>query len=341
MFSARTRRIHLLFIWLGTSIGLWFLVPLGSRDYTTYLEQYGVVIYSPVSELLMKDTLYSMIVYLFSSIGVGGSVFFFGLTSISFGLKSWAISRLSGRSAYALLIYASSYFFVHEFTQVRVSLALGIWLLGISYYKSNMSKYLILTALAALIHFQAAVGLFLPLLLSFVRMRYGKYLIVMLVTGILLTAPFYLFDRFGDFVINLIPDPRTEIYFAMRDVMGWVRPNPFSTIGLTSFCTMLLLLRQKPPDPALVQSLAAPDILAVILASGVISLVVFAPLSVAAFRVSEFFFSVLPVGIAQVMKQRTRLFQLVASVLISMVFVYIFVFHAPNLLNPATGAPNE
>lgn len=121
---------------LGLIVGVVLMLLAGLRgnsvDYAEYLFLFelmnaGELIDLPARLFLGKDLLFGALMATVIAAGGGGSMLFAASAVISVGVKVIAFNRAFGQSAAPLLASLALYFFLHEFTQVRVGIALG-WL---------------------------------------------------------------------------------------------------------------------------------------------------------------------------------------------------------------------
>lgn len=341
LWHPRLTRISLLSVWAAVSIGMIFLMPIGSRDYTIYLRDFDNINALSLGELWQQDPLYGSAVWVFGHFGGTGETFYPLLASVALFVKLTALGRLTGSSSLATLLYMCSYFFLHEFTQIRAGLAIGIWMHALADLNRSRFRYVVLTALASLIHVQAVLGLLVFALQPLTRSRQASRVAVLVTLLVVAATSTMLFDRWGYSVLAAIPDPRTEVYLALAAEELWVRPNPFSVMSLLAFGTALLGLRQRT-NLQVKNGDATTHAIYLSLLLGSCALSLLSSISVAAFRVSEHFFALLPVGLwlAACRNRSTPRYPAVLWVLAAL-FAYVFLFHSPYLLDPATGEPNE
>lgn len=339
----RLSRRHLWMLWAATSLLMIWLVPIGSRDYPTYLKDFADFNELPFTEAVRQDPLYASAVWLFGHLGGSAEAFFLLLGGAGLWIKLTALQRLSGGSSMVVLLYVCSYFFVQDFTQMRAALAIGIWMHALADLPYSRRRYLLLTALASLIHLQAAVGFVLLGVLMLARSRYAVWLLSLGGLLILAAAATPAFNHLGHSVLALIPDPRVQIYLDLASQDFWARPNPYSFINLFGLTTALVGLhrdRGAAVRLTITQSeRAVRRAVFVALLLGSCSFVVLAAVPVAAFRISEHFFALLPVGIWMVASRGGAAprhkgpFLILAAIL-----AYIFLFYSPYLLDPTAGA---
>ena len=126
----------------------------------------------------------------------------------------------------------------------------------------------------------------------------------------------------------------------------WVQPNPYSFISLLALTVALIGLHRRQSGLSsqlakLGPGLATPRAIFVALLLGSCSLAVLSSVPVAAFRVGEHFFALLPVGIwlatshGGAQPRHTGPLWLLAAVL-----AYIFLFYGSYLLDPTIDALN-
>lgn len=101
---------------------------------------FGVISY--YSRLLFNDFRCVLVIY----------------AAIGLGLKFWIMPKLAINLWQTLIIYFSTYFLLHEFTQIRVGIASGLFLIALYYLKSNQSyRYVLCILIAGLFHYSALV----------------------------------------------------------------------------------------------------------------------------------------------------------------------------------------
>lgn len=346
LWGHRLSRARLAILWAVTSLLMVWLIPIGSRDYPTYLRDFADFNELAFNEVVRQDPLYASAVWLFGHLGGSAEAFYLLLGSAGLWVKLTALHRLSGGSSMVVLLYICSYFFLHDFTQLRAGLAIGIWMHALADLRYSRGRYLLLTAIASLIHLQAALGFVLFGVFMLTRSRAGVWLLSIGALVIVAAAATPIYDQLGYAMLAAIPDPRTDVYLELAAQDFWVQPNPYSFISLLALATALIGLHLGQSvswqftrsEPELAVSRAV--FVALLLGAG--SLSVLSSVSVAAFRVSEHFFALLPLGVWLAAsrngvepRHRGLLW------LLAVVFVYIFLFYSPYLLDPTIGALNE
>lgn len=336
----------LVLVWVATSLLMVWLIPIGSRDYPIYLRDFADINSLAFNEVVRQDPLYASAVWLFGQLGGSAEAFYLLLSCAGFGIKLTALRRLCNSSSMVVLLYVCSYFFIHDFTQLRAGLAIGIWMHALADLQHNRGRYLLLTAFASLIHLQAALGFVFFGVFMLSRSRIGVWLLSVGALMIVAAAATPIFEQLGFAMLAAIPDPRTDVYLKLAAQDFWVQPNPYSFISLLALVTALsgLYLGQSE-SPRFMKSepaLAVSRAVFVALLLGTCSLSVLSSVSVAAFRVSEHFFALLPVGIWLTVSRGGRAFRYTYLLwLLAALFAYIFLFYSSYLLDPTIDALNE
>lgn len=100
-------------------------------------------------------------------------LFFYAILGVL--IKYKAIEKLTEFHYLTLLVYISTYYLLHEFTQIRVSIASGIFLIAIPFLaERRFYKYFVLILIATLFHYSALILLPLFLLSNKAPNRYFK-----------------------------------------------------------------------------------------------------------------------------------------------------------------------
>ena len=128
------------------------------------------------------------------------------ITALS--LKIRAFRSLSSHWNVVLFLYFLSFFFVHEYTQIRAAVAIGIFLCSIKDINENRSFcFFIKMLIATLFHYSAMIMLFCWI---YTRMaRSIKFCVVVTLTGVV----FSIF--FVEFASNL-----TKYVYLLQDLIG-------------------------------------------------------------------------------------------------------------------------
>jgi hypothetical protein len=214
------------------------LIPLGA-DYQNYAVIFETARSTTFLELFSEryEPLFLLLSSLFASWTTDDSTVFGALMVVATAMKVTTVHRLSrSHQAFVLVLawYALRFFPLHELTQIRVALALGLWLLALT-TRSFVLAYALAIA-AALTHYSTAV--LLPVLWAWRAVerspeRYRGIELRLLMGGIAVVA-----------LIGTSLQPLLEqlsLIFSILDIyssegFGEDRVNPFSiAVLLDSF----------------------------------------------------------------------------------------------------------
>lgn len=326
VYFRRLSRPALLSLWSFASLLLFLLVPAGSRDIAQYVSSFSEVLSTPFLELLQKDPLFYLTTYVFAKIGFPAEIFFLSLASLALFIKYKAISQLAEGSIYVVLIYMGSYFYLHEFTQIRIALALGVWMFALSHLAKSPKKYLWISLLATAIHLEAALSLLPYMLWQFVDTERKRHIFLAIAILIFTLGLVHLIDNIGDAIIRSIPDPRTELYFAMRESSDWERPNLLSLTNLWALGTSIVVLVPRVGRMFRFQAKATDFVIAQSILLGSVALPLLSSMPVAAYRVSEYFLCLLPVQFARIIEPQNRPTKVVATLALGLTLAYAYIF---------------
>jgi hypothetical protein len=129
--------------------------------------------------LIGKDVLFGFLMISISTIGLGTLTLFFISAMISVGVKLVAFRHAFGSSILGLGLYFSSFYFLHDFTQIRLAIAIAFCFLALVFIiKGKYLLYIIFCAVAVGFHAQTFLFFIatLPLLTNFKH----KHLLVFL-----------------------------------------------------------------------------------------------------------------------------------------------------------------
>lgn len=250
-----------------------------TNDYMGYLKAYYTI--NDYSSRL-EPTFY--IIVSFVKVVFSNPVFLFIIYAIlGVSLKFIAIKQISELYLLSALIYFTSFFLLHEMTQIRAGVASGILLLCIKpLYQRNLKKFIILVALSISFHYSALVFLLLWFL-NPKNIDRKFYLSLIPIVYILALKGFTL-----GFIIEHIPiDPIQTLYsmykINMEKGLG-DKINLFNGVQLLH-CAMALFLIYNV-DKLKKQNEYAPILLKIYTLS-IIIFVMFSDFPVISFRISE------------------------------------------------------
>ena len=150
-----------------TVIGIGFIFFCGSRgvidrDHQSYLNIYGYIVHG--AGYLIEPTY-----YFFSYLSrwlTGGPLLIFILYSLAgVGFKLYAIKKYSIIPLVSLLVYFSNYYFLHEMTQIRIGVSIGLALIAINRWLNghkNSATFILIVSF--LFHYSALIFIIVPFL---------------------------------------------------------------------------------------------------------------------------------------------------------------------------------
>lgn len=328
-------------LWIITTVTMIYLIPVGSRDFGNYLRDYYETGSGPIGSYISQDPLYAFLVWISNLVFSSAQVFYFSLASLALWLKMFAFRRLCSAYTLPLALYMCSYFFVHEFTQIRAALAIAIFLIGLTVLQNSLIKFLILTALASLIHIQALLGLLCVGLIFILRSPAGIRIFGISAIFFMGFSFIYSLDPLVLMLFEMLPDQRAATYILLS-MDSELRPNQFSLMSILACLTAyfgLARLKFGATNLSRTPLYRQPQICIFIgLLLGGVSLVIFGALPIIAFRISEHFFAVLPIALWIVANDQGR-FLLPRQFLwfLCPLFLYIFLVHSSYLLEAREG----
>lgn len=135
------------------------LIPLGA-DYLNYVNIFETARSTPFTELFSQryEPLFLVLSALFSYMATDDVTVFAALMLIATAMKVSVVRRLTWHGHAAVLMlawYALRFFPLHELTQIRIALALGLWLLAVT--TRSAPKAYALAMAAALTHYSTAI----------------------------------------------------------------------------------------------------------------------------------------------------------------------------------------
>jgi hypothetical protein len=144
-----------------------------TADYDNYVTSFeGIKSFGQYFEnpFLLEPSFYIATLF-FKSLGLASPVgVFFTYSIIAVSLKMNAVFKISVIPLLSILVYFSHFYFLHEATQIRAGIAIGLFLNAIPYIGSNKKKYFLLIGIAFLFHYSSVI--YLPV--YFIRTRQIK-----------------------------------------------------------------------------------------------------------------------------------------------------------------------
>lgn len=341
LFYRRINLLGLIGLWLTTTFLMVELIPIGSRDFEIYLRDFYIIQSNPLSEVIFRDPLYSVAVWVAGYANVPSTIFFLSFASLALAVKLVAIHKLGNRRTLPIALYMCSFFFLHEFTQMRAGLAIGLWMIGLSALGTSRGRYLMWTLLASFIHIQAVVGLLIYPLAHILKSRLKIRAFAVVAVLVVFLSILGVFTAASELLVAVVPDERATIYLAIA-LDSPVDINQINILSILAILTALVGLLPRDRHQIDLPLNKRTDIfIYVSLIIGSCALAVFSTIPVVALRISEHFFSLIPIGVVLAadhigLRQRNRMFLWALAGLL----LYLFLFHFTFLLDPSTGLPS-
>jgi len=148
-----------------------------SLDYADYVIMFESIRDSTSGQFLDrimigKDLLFGALIAALAELGLGQISLFVSAALLSVGIKFVAFRMAFGSAALGLIIYFFTYYFLHDFTQIRAAISIGFCFCCLVFLaRGKVREFLIAAPLAVGFHSQAAlfVAVTLPLVFGFER----------------------------------------------------------------------------------------------------------------------------------------------------------------------------
>jgi len=170
----------------------------------------------------------------------GLTTLFFFYAVIGVSIKFIAFRSLTDLYWFALIVYFSNYFLLHEFTQIRAGVASGLVLISIRYiYERAAMKFIICISLASLFHYSSLIIFPMYLISNPKLTKIDTTLLSLAVpAGIVFT---YLSLDFTYVIPIELIRTKIDIYIqaeALRDL----KLNPFNAVYLIKYAILYVLI---------------------------------------------------------------------------------------------------
>lgn len=156
-----------------------------STDYQEYVVLYDLMqdaddVAWPFRLLIGKDPLFGGLMLVLVQWGAHVQWLFLTAATLSMGLKWRAFQTCFGQSALPLLVCLSTYYFLHDLTQIRAGIAIALCMVAlVSMARGQQSHALMLMVIACGFHLSAAM--LIPLSMAAARPgRQGHWLVTLL-----------------------------------------------------------------------------------------------------------------------------------------------------------------
>lgn len=320
MNSFLTIRKVLFFLGLTFLVLLCVFKPEGiDPDYFLYLAAYETTIsFAGVDDSIRS--LYMLVSSLSYQLGLG----FYGVLAFYAGsamiLKGCVFYRLQYPLS-ALALYALTFYTLHEITQIRIALAIGVIFLFHHYSitKEKPSVYYAGVVLASLVHLTALAFFITPLLFMFFRKSRAytlAFLMVSITIGVLLNTPSVASSAL-EFLGEYFPLYKMSLYIELLQRGEHAALNKLNILYLSYLMiAVFLVLNQKR---VLSSSLCSDGFYYTSFIAGLSLFHVFSFFPVIAFRLSEMLVSCLPfllLALVEISRNRK----------ITLLFIYLYGF---------------
>ena len=167
-------------------------------------------------------------------------ILFFIYATLGVSIKLAAIKKLSPFVWLSLITYFSTFFLLHEFTQIRAGIASGLLLLSISFiYKRQLYLFLLTIAVASLFHYSALAAFPLYFLTTRTLTNTNKVIIGSAVPlGI--TFTYFSLD-----IVNIIPielvQTKIDVYKEVEK-LNQIKLNAYNAVYLVKYAMLYLFL---------------------------------------------------------------------------------------------------
>jgi len=288
------------------------------------------------------EALYFLLNDIFSALGVHFRVFVGFLAFLAVFIKVSVLMSFS-RNAWAVgagvLIYALTFFLLHEFTQIRAGLAVAfIFLALMALVREKRMLFVLGVAMAAGFHSSAVMALLLLLPCCSPQTRWIDWALCGVVGALYLlfgggfSPGVVLLEWLGSF------DPRVALYISMAESGHSQAANPFSASAMLLLVLSLSLMRVEI-NPALVSGLDRHELKALVLTRrscliGLIFLASLSPIPELALRLFEINIALLPVLAVIVFSQQGWLVQKLLLLLWTVAVAVIYIGREEGLIEP-------
>jgi hypothetical protein len=213
-----------------------------STDYQEYVALFDLIDGARDTEfgvrvLLGKDPLFGVLLATLSDAGFGPQAMFMAATLFSVGLMAFAARRWPGGVAVALWVHLSLHFYLHDFTQIRVAIAVGCCLMALNALAERRTSAWLAWSLAGT-GFHLSAALFPAATVLWLRQRPPSLLQTVLIALAIAAALRLSLAMLGEF------EGRVALY---EDTGSSVLPL---ALALVKCATLALLVKQAVGEAA-------------------------------------------------------------------------------------------
>jgi hypothetical protein len=210
-----------------------FRTPFSDRDYKNYLN-----FFNDAPDIIIEPFFILISVIIKNTLGNSYISLFLVFSSLSLGLKFFAIKRLTNLWFISAFVYFSYFFILHDLTQIRAGVASSFLLFLVpAIYNRKPVQFLLISFLAICFHFSAIIFLFL----WFINKGLDKISLVLLIP---LGYIFYFssFDIFFSLPFESL-NSKLNVYKTLQDYdTDRLRINVFNSLFLFKILVYYLLL---------------------------------------------------------------------------------------------------
>ena len=288
------------------------------------------------------EALYFLLNDMFSALGIHFRIFIGLMAFLAVFIKMRVLvnfSKHGGAAAIGVLIYALTFFLLHDFTQIRAGLAVAFIFLALMARVHEKRLLFVLCVLAATGFHSSAVMAFMLLLPSHgTQTRWIDWGLCIMVSIL-----YFLFSGGispGAVLLDMLStfDPRVALYISLADSGHSQTANPFSASAMLLMALALSLMRVDV-DPERVSVMGRHELQALVLIRrsfliGLIFLASFASIPELALRLFEINIALLPVLAVIVFSHQGWLLQKLLLLLWTVVVAAIYIGRDEGLVQP-------
>lgn len=204
-------------------------------DYPTYIKYFEMSTANSVTDILFagKDPFFQLINKPFTLINDGFEYFLFTIASVTLLIKIRALQNSTDNFLVLLVLYCSFLLCLHDYIQIRVSLAIAICAWAI-YLSGSTKRSLLLFLVAALFHLSVSLVIIFYLVYRYCSKR---VLILAIISSFLL--PFIVFS-------GSIPNARIDTYVALAASKDqYYQINIFATQPILQAISIIIIFCSK------------------------------------------------------------------------------------------------
>ncbi|HBV3602931.1 TPA: EpsG family protein [Klebsiella pneumoniae] len=204
-------------------------------DYPTYIKYFEMSTTNTVVDIILtgKDPFFQLLNKPFTWMNDGFEYFLFTIASVTLLIKIRALQNSTNNFLILLILYSSFLLCLHDYIQIRVSLAIAICAWAI-YVSKSTKRSLVLFLIAALIHLSVSLVIIFYLVYLYCSKR---VLIVTIIASFFL--PFIVFS-------GIIPNARIATYVSLAaSKEQYYQINIFATQPILQAMSIIVIFFSK------------------------------------------------------------------------------------------------